>query len=90
VVRVIRGGWSRAADLVRLGQIAVPRAGRQTLYRGPTVRAYRLLCREGSLGVQVDGVVVETLEAGQSVDVEGAEILALAAEEGASGHYVRL
>lgn len=91
VVRVIRGGWSRASDLARLGLMAVPAGGRQTLYRGSTARAYRLLCREGSLVVQVDGVRVESLEAGQTLDVEGAEIVALSAGPApAHGHYVRL
>lgn len=87
--RTVRG--RRLGSLARDGRIDVPADGRQAVYRGQQAHPYRVLCRGGRLAVSVDGVTLETLAPGQSVDVEGAAIVVLAVgEDRAAGSYVRL
>ncbi len=43
----------------------------QTLYQGQRVRIYRVACTHGTLDITVDGLQVERLRPGQSIDVEG-------------------
>jgi len=63
----------------------------QTLFRGETARAYRVKCSEGDLRVIADGLPVESLSKGQSLDVEAKLIQAACeAEQSASGEYWRV
>ncbi len=79
------------SDLDHLGWIQVDADGRQAVYRGDAVRPYRVACTEGRLAVSVDGLTVETLSPGQSLDVEGRAVVVLAADGAAAmGSYVRL
>ncbi|MCB9758449.1 MAG: hypothetical protein H6739_01280 [Alphaproteobacteria bacterium] len=61
----------------------------QTLYRGEAVRAYRVGCEQGSMAVSVDGMRVEQLGSGQSIDVE-ARLIRVHADTRATGFYLRL
>lgn len=91
-VRIIRGRSPRPAlSLAHEGRILLPAEGRQAVYRGTVPRLYRLACEDGRLAVSVDGVTLETLSPGQSVDVEGAVLVVLSADERpAAGLYARL
>ncbi len=106
VIRISRrdGRWQasalgRGAERRRLarrvghdeGRVACrePGAG-QTVFFGPEPRAYRLACDGGRLRVVVDGQEVDTLAAGQTMDVEGRRVSVAAAEAPATGAYRRL
>ena len=63
----------------------------QTLFRGETARAYRVKCSAGDLRVIADGLPVESLSKGQSLDIEAKLIQAACeAEQSASGEYWRV
>lgn len=89
-VRVVRVGGERGA-LSEEGWIRLEADARQAVYRGAACRAYRVACTRGRLAVSVDGVTVETLAEGQSLDVEGSAVVVLSADEQpAAGTYARL
>ena len=62
-----------APILANEGQIALGPDGaqHQTLFRGNSPHIYRVHCDDGIMKVLVDGQSVETLNPGQSLDVEG-------------------
>jgi hypothetical protein len=63
----------------------------QTVYRGDPPRPYRLLVSAGALELSLDGVVVERLIAGQSIDIEARLIRVRSVDDDvALGSYVRL
>ena len=63
----------------------------QTVFRGDTARAYRIRCTAGILEIAADGVVVERLQRGQTVDVESRLIRVSCGEDGpCQGRYARL
>ena len=71
------------------GSITLEPDTRQTILRALHTRTYRLRCSEGSLKILVDGQPLDTLTAGQSIDVEGA-MIQVTATEAATGSYQRL
>jgi len=76
----------------RLGSIRLDHAAGidqpwQTIFRGTATRLYRIWCSAGSLDVSVEGELVERLEGGQSIDVEGSVIRATTSEDVAHGTY---
>lgn len=84
-VRVLRAPLRPMRRRAGVGRILVD--GQQTLFRGETARAYRIECDQGELRVVLDGAAVETVEAGQSIDVEAALIQVRGTAEGS---YTRL
>lgn len=63
----------------------------QTVYRGDSPRPYRLACDDGAFELAVDGMAVERVSAGQTVDVEARVIRVRAVHHlGATGRYLRL
>ena len=89
-VRVVRMEASpRARPMEDRGRIAVSPEQWQTVFRAPGARPYRLHVLTGKLDVAVDGELVERVEAGQSLDVEGA-LLRVRGVEAATGVYQRL
>ena len=84
VVRVATRKPGRAA-----GRIQVREGAWQTLVRASQPRAYRVVVRDGSIDVAVDGELVERLEPGQSLDVEGA-VVRVHGVSAARGSYERL
>ncbi len=61
----------------------------QTLYFGTTKRTHRVRCAVGRFDVEADGAWVCSLAAGQTVDVEAAQLQVCAAEP-SEGRYMRL
>jgi hypothetical protein len=75
------------------GRISLPGGpdGRQTLRHGTSTVNYRVHCDEGDLELLVDGHAVAHLQAGQSIDVEGAVLRARASgDRGAIGRFTAL
>ncbi len=62
----------------------------QTLYRGAAPHPYRVVADFGSLRLLLDGSPAETLEAGQSIDVDASHLRVLAEGGGAQGRFLRL
>ena len=63
---------SRPAAADPAGHIALAPGTRQTILRARQARAYRIHCTDGALRVLIDGQPLDTVAAGQSIDVEGA------------------
>lgn len=72
------------------GAIAVDGGAWQTVFRGPEPRAYRVWCDQGCLDLAVDGVKVERLSPGQSIDIEAGLIRVTSEEALSKGRYARL
>ena len=77
------------------GWITIPNNGEpdaawQTIYQGLRPRLYRIACLDsGRIDVTVDGVQVERLNPGQSIDVEGLAIRVTSPDkQGATGNYL--
>lgn len=70
-VRVIRARREQGGRLLE-GSIDVD--GQQTVFRGMEPLLYRLHCDQGAFQAVVDGIAVEALQAGQSLDVEASLI----------------
>ena len=77
------------------GRIALPNNGEpesswQTIYQGLRPRLYRVSCFPGGkIDVTVDGIQIERLSPGQSIDVEGLAIRVTSPDTtGASGTYL--
>jgi len=71
------------------GRIALKAGTRQTILRALRARDYRIHCDVGALRILVDGQPLDTITAGQSIDVEGA-MLQVSAAQTATGSYRRL
>jgi len=92
-VAVSRRALKAPASSAREGAIVLAERGaeevQQTLFRGLEPHPYRVACRRGWMKVALDGQPAETLEAGQTVDVE-ARLIRVSSTGGASGAYIRL
>lgn len=80
---------SERSSASTLGRIALEPGARQTILRALHVCAYRIHCTAGALRILVDGQPLDTIVAGQSIDIEGT-MLQLTAAEAATGSYQRL
>ena len=89
-VRVFRVGGAGAKVSLTQGSVVLAAGAEQTLYRGDSVRAYRLCCVHGEMELGVDGSWVESLAAGQTIDVEARLIRVRSQERAAGGCYTRL
>ena len=89
-VKVVRmSSPARTQISLDSGRLALAAGQWQTLFRGLQVRAYRVHVQTGQVDLAVDGELVERIEPGQSVDVEGSLIRAHGVTD-ASGLYLRL
>lgn len=91
-VRILRGrAPPPRLSLAHEGRIRISSGGRQAVYRGALPRLYRLACEAGQLQIDVDGLPVEALLPGQSLDVEGVTIEVRCVEGlDTAGRYARL
>ena len=85
---------SNASDLSMHGQLFIStdaRSDQQTVYRGELARGYRLHCSQGPMRILLDGQPVETVDVGQSIDVE-ARLIRVQAVDGVvlQGCFIRL
>jgi len=86
-------GFGRSLrGLTAEGAVQVEPGTLQTLYRGNVERSYRVTCRTGALRVVLDGMPMDTVAAGQSVDVDGTLVQVSGAEEeqASEGGYARI
>ena len=86
-VGVVRTTFQPSLDTA--GRIAVEADALQTLHRSAAARPYRLHCDTGALLVIADGQPVDTVRAGQSIDVEGA-MLQVRGRKTSTGRFIRL
>ena len=87
-VRVLRPN-AAATALQTEGRIQLAPETTQTVYRGDTVRTYRIECLRGSFQIRANGALVDTLLRGQSTDVE-ASLIQVSAPKSATGRYTNL
>jgi hypothetical protein len=94
-VRVIRSGTHpEALDPMQVGQIVLPAQEAegpwQTVYRGASEAAYRLVCDFGALEISLEGDLVEQLVPGRSIDLSGQLIrVRPRGAKAAQGRYLR-
>lgn len=77
-----------APDLGCEGSITLHAGEEQTLYRGHP-HAYRICCGMGRLEIAADGARVESIRAGQTIDIV-AGLIRVTSVESATGTYARL
>jgi len=88
-VRVLRPNTPKHPVLKSEGRIQLDADATQTIFRGETIRAYRIECLHGTLQIRLNGAFVDTLTRGQCTDVE-ATLVQVSATETATGRYTTL